>query len=582
MFFDETELTLFHERIEEQLGSEVAFNYIGELKIDGLSISLEYENYELKTASTRGDGWVGEDVTLNVYAIAAIPQRISVPHLVVRGEIYFSKADFAALNAEQAAKKESLYANARNAASGTLRNLNVALVAKRTLSAFFYDCQGVELQTQADLLAFLAATGFPVNPHYQVLESVADLTTYAQQQETKRDQFPYEIDGAVFKLNQVGLRHQMGATSKFPKWATAYKFAAVYATTQVQKIVATVGRTGRINYIAELVPVNLLGTTVSKATLHNYDFIAMKDLRVGDMVQVYKAGEIIPEIAQVLLDQRPAGTQTFAKATTCPSCMSQLVQLEDEVDQYCRNLACEAQQIKAISHYVSRGAMDIRGLSEQIITKLWQANMLRSFLDLYTLAAKRDDLIALPNMGVKSVDNLLHAIAHSRQQTVIKLLYGLGIKHVGLRTATLLMRHFLTLDALAQASVTTINTLKNIGPEIAESVTAYFAEHQLLLDQLHSLDLPLTLAQPTKVSQSLVQGQKFVLTGTLSQPRQYYVKLLEHQGAEVQTRVSARTNYVVVGLNPGQKALAAQQRDIPLVDEAALCQLLEVPYEKKD
>ena len=342
----------------------------------------------------------------------------------------------------------------------------------------------------------------------------------------------------------------------------------------------TVGRTGRINYIASLEPVNLLGTTVSKATLHNYDFIAKKDLRVGDIVQVYKAGEIIPEIANVLYKQRKEDLRKFVKGKTCPSCESILIQPENEVDQYCVNATCQAQQIKAISHFASRNAVDIRGLSEQIITKLWHAGFVKSFLDLYNLEQQRDALIALPNMGVRSVNNLLEAINASVHQSVAKLLYALGIKHVGLRTATLLIEYFQSLFQLADASVETLSHLKNIGSEIAASVADFFhqAQQNDLLGQLTKIGFNLTVQ--TQVGQ--LAQQKFVFTGSLQKPRSYYNKLLEAQGAVVQSQVTKTTNYVVIGAKPGSKALVAKQKKIALLTEEDLCHLLKVSYEKKD
>lgn len=342
----------------------------------------------------------------------------------------------------------------------------------------------------------------------------------------------------------------------------------------------TVGRTGRINYIASLEPVNLLGTTVSKATLHNYDFIAKKDLRVGDIVQVYKAGEIIPEIAHVLSKQRKEDLRKFVKGKTCPSCGSVLVQPENEVDQYCVNAACQTQQIKAISHFASRNAIDIRGLSEQIITKLWHAGFVKSFLDLYNLEQQRDALMALSNMGMKSVDNLLDAINNSVHQSPAKLLYALGIKHVGLRTATLLIEHFQSLPQLADASVETLSHLKNIGSEIATSVADFFhqAQQNDLLGQLTKIGFNLTVK--TQVGQ--LAQQKFVFTGSLQKPRSYYNKLLETQGAVVQNQVTKTTNYVVIGAKPGSKARVAQQKKIAVLTEEDLCHLLKVNYEKKD
>ena len=573
--FSFEELSEWDARMQANVGHAVDYNV--ELKIDGLALSLIYENGRLVQGSTRGDGNIGEDVTKNVLTIASVPKTLKRPlSLEVRGECYMPKAAFAKLNARKEADGDTPFANPRNAAAGSLRQLNPKITAGRELDTFIYtliDADRFNVKTQHEAIAFMQDLGFTTNPSSEVASDMQAIDAYITKYTSDRDALPYGIDGIVLKVNDLALQAQLGNTVKVPRWEIAYKFPPEEAKTVIHDIVWTVGRTGVVTPTAVMDPVQLAGTTVARATLHNADMIRDKDIRIGDTVMLHKAGDIIPEVSRVLVKERPANTPPAPIPEKCPSCGQKLVHLDDEVALRCINPMCPAQVQEQLTHFASRNAMNIDGLGPKIIAQLQAKKLVTDVADLYRLTAT--DLEKLDKFKEKSINNLLNAINNSRQNSVERLIFGLGIRHVGGKAARILAEHFGSLDELMAADQDQVAAIPNIGPTIAEAVVTYFKTDTVkkLVEQLRSAGVNLRYTGPTRpaVSDSFVSGKTVVITGKFAEfSRLELTKRLEQLGAKVTGSVSKKTDLVIAGDAAGSKLTKAQDLNVPIMDETAL------------
>ncbi|WP_267200882.1 NAD-dependent DNA ligase LigA [Limosilactobacillus kribbianus] len=580
--FSVDELMDFNQRQQENRDVEVEPEYNLELKIDGLSLSLVYENGKLVQGSTRGNGTIGEDVTANVKTIKSVPHKLPEPlSLEFRGECYMPKASFVKLNQEREAAGLPVFANPRNAAAGSLRQLDPKVTAKRDLATFMYyvpEYQKLGVTTQAAALDRMRELGFTVNPNNRVVHNQEEITAYIDEYTTKRDQLSYGIDGIVEKVNDLDTETALGNTVKVPRWEIAYKFPPEEQATVVRDIVWTVGRTGNVTPTAVMDPVQLAGTTVSRASLHNPDYLREKDIRLGDTVYLHKAGDIIPEISRVDLKKRPADSEEYVVPTTCPVCGSELVHLDDEVALRCINPMCPAQIKEGLAHFASRNAMNIDGLGPKIVQQLWDKKMVRDVADLYHL--DHDQLLTLDKFGDKSATNLLTSIDNSRNNSVERLLFGLGIRHVGAKAARLIMAHFGDLDHLMEASAEEVANVDGIGPTIGESVHTYFANPQVvdLINQLRDAGVNFTYQGPTTTvaEDSPWNGRRVVLTGKLEElTRSTAKQWLEDHGAKVTGSVSKKTDIVIAGTAAGSKLTKAQDLGITVWDEARFRQAMQ-------
>lgn len=579
--FSFAELQEFNERIKNAVGHPVDYNV--ELKIDGLALSLVYQQGQLVQGSTRGDGSIGEDVTNNVRTIKNIPQTLPEPlDLEVRGECFMPKAAFAKLNNQREQNGETVFANPRNAAAGSLRQLNAQITAQRQLSTFIYTVvnpQNIAVATQSQALEKMTQLGYHVNPERFVSHDLQGVEAYIAKYQQLRDQLPYGIDGIVLKVNDLTLQQQLGNTVKVPRWEIAYKFPPEEAQTTIHQIEWTVGRTGVVTPTAVMDTVQLAGTNVNRATLHNMDMIQQKDIRIGDTVLLHKAGDIIPEVSQVLLAKRKAHTQPYTAPTLCPSCGAKLVHLEDEVALRCINPMCPAQVKEGLTHFASRKAMNINGLGPKIVEQLWQHHLVSDVADLYRLTSH--DLEQIDGFQEKSINNLLESIDKSRQNSLEDLLFGLGIRHVGAKAAKLLAQKFGTMEQVMQASTEQILTIDGMGATIANSLQVYFANPkvQQLIKELAQLHVNLEYKNPQQqvnLSDNPFNQQTIVITGTLSHyKRQDLSDLLESLGAHVTNSVSQKTDLLIAGAKAGSKLTKAQQLGVKVMSEDQLQQQLQ-------
>jgi len=582
--YSEAELRAFDERVRKGVGGEAAaVRYVTELKIDGLSIALQYQDGRLIRGATRGDGIRGEEVTSNVRTIRAIPLALrgGVRGLIeVRGEVYLPRVAFERINREREEEGEPLFANPRNAAAGAMRNLDPALVTKRGLSAFFYHALPpgiVDLATHADTLTKLAAWGLPVESHWRRCEDVDAVLAFCDEWKEKRHSLAFDTDGVVIKVDELGLRERLGFTSKFPRWALAFKFPAEQGTTRLRAIKVNVGRTGAVTPYAELDPVRLAGTTVQLATLHNEQEIARKDLREGDFVLVEKAGDVIPQVVMPVLSRREPELVPWQMPTACPVCGSPLHKLEDEVVWRCENISCPAKLRRGLEHFASRRAMNIEGLGESLIDQLVTSGLVQDYADLYRLTGPQFE--GLERMGKKSAANLLAQIDRSRSNEFSRLILGLGIRHVGERAAQVLARAFGSMTALMTASEQALQQVPEVGPVVAAAAHSYLAEprNRQVIDRLR--DAGVNMVGPVgEVSASVtgpLAGQTFVLTGTLpSMSREEAASHIERLGGKVSGSVSKKTGYVVVGADPGSKLAKAEALGVKTLDEPAFRRLI--------
>ncbi len=576
--FGEEELRDFDRRARALVDGE-PIEYVCELKIDGLSISLRYENGVFVQGATRGDGETGEDVTENLRTIGSIPLRLEpvdgrLPEvMVVRGECYMEKRTLEELNQRLAAEGKPLLQNPRNAAAGGLRQKDPRKTRERRLDSFIYnlvEASGFGVRTHWENLELLERFQFKVNPHRKLCRSIDEVLQWVEDWREKRHDLPYEIDGLVIKVNDLGQRKRMGFTSKFPRWAIAYKFPAEEKETVVEDITLEVGRTGAVTPAAELRPVRIAGTTVKRATLHNEDYIRSKDVRIGDTVVVRKAGEIIPEVVRVVPEKRPEGTVPWEFPKTCPACGHEIVRPEGEAAYRCPNPLCPAQQYRAILHFVSRDAMDIEGLGEALVQLLLDKGLIRDAADLYTLKEKREELLGIERMGEKSVDNLLHAIDASRQTPLHRLVYALGIRHVGERAARLLADHFGSMEELEQASREEVEAISGLGPKIADSVVEYFRTPKAMeiLQKLRAAGVNMVGEKKEAASEGPLTGMTVVVTGKLTRwGRKEIQELIERLGGKAAGSVSRKTSFVLAGQDAGSKLDKARSLGVPVLTE---------------
>ncbi len=579
--FSVEELHAFNERQQSNLLDTASIEYDLELKIDGLSLSLVYENGRLVQASTRGNGVIGEDITANAMTIKDIPHQLPEPlSLEFRGECYMPKESFVKLNAEREANGQPVFANPRNAAAGSLRQLDPQVTARRNLATFMYyvpEYEKLGVTTQEEALQRMRDLGFNVNPHNQTICSEKELAKYIDEYTAQRDQLAYGIDGIVEKVNNLQLQTKLGNTVKVPRWEIAYKFPPEEQATVVREIVWTVGRTGNVTPTAVMDPVQLAGTTVSRASLHNPDYLREKDIRLGDTVLLHKAGDIIPEISRVIMEKRPADSEEYQIPTQCPVCESKLVHLDGEVALRCVNPMCSAQIKEGLAHFASRNAMNIDGLGPKIIEQLWDKKLVRDFADLYRL--NEEQLLTLDKFGEKSATNLLTSIDNSRHNSVERLLFGLGIRHVGAKVARLIAEKFGSLDAVMKASAEDIAAVDTIGPTIGDSVATYFANTQVhqLIQELKDVQVNMEYTAASHVNPSSEwSGQRVVLTGKLAMfTRGEAKEWLEEHGAQVTGSVSKKTNLLIAGEKAGSKLQKAQELGIPIWDEQRFSQAMK-------
>jgi len=588
--YNEQELREFGERVTRGLDAAGPITYVAELKIDGLSIALTYENGRLTRGATRGDGSRGEDVTSNVRTIRSIPLTLKdapPSRLEIRGEVYLPRTSFERMNREREEGGEPLFANPRNAAAGTMRNLDPRQVAARALRAWTYDIAGADA-APTDVLATLEKWGLPVEPHHALCDGMDAVVAFCDEWRDRRQSLPFEIDGVVVKVADRAARQRLGATSKFPRWAIAFKFPAQQAETTLRRIHLQVGRTGAVTPVAELDPVFLAGSTIAMATLHNADEVRRKDIRPGDRVVIEKGGDVIPKIVRVLDPDREGRPDPWEMPPTCPECQSMLVRPDEEVVWRCENASCPARLRRSLEHFASRHAMDIEGLGSAIVDQLLEQGLVHTVADLYGLTAERlEQLVVAPRdpasdrarprkLG-KVGTNLAAQIDASRKADLWRVIHALGIRHVGERAAQVLAQAFTNMDRLRAASVDALQATPEIGPVVAASVHSWFAEphNAALVDRLRDAGLTMVSTLPPAAAAGPLTGKTFVLTGTLeSMSREEATAAIERLGGRVSSSVSKKTSAVIVGADPGSKADKARTLGVETIDEAAFRRLI--------
>ncbi len=575
--FNESEIIQFDERIRKEVSNP---KYVCELKIDGLSVSLLYQEGKLVRAATRGDGVVGEDITHNVKTVKDVPLTIKKTiDIEVRGEIYMSKASFEELNRIRKEDKVTLFANPRNAAAGSVRQLDSKVAASRKLSCFIYHLPNPEdygIKTQEEALNFMSDLGFVTNPNNTLVNDVSELISFVENWTKKRDELPYEIDGVVIKLNSLEGWEKLGNTVKYPRWATAYKFPAKEVITKLTDIKFTVGRTGQITPNAVLEPVLLAGSTVTRATLHNENYVRDLGLKIGDYVTIIKAGDVIPAVIGVKEERRTGKEKDFEMITNCPVCGSKLVTSESGIDHYCSNKSCPARDIEGLIHFASRDAMDIEGLGERIIEDFYNLGFIKTIPDIFNLKRHREDLIELEGFGDKSVNNLLDSIEKVKGNSLEKVLFALGIRHVGKKTAKLLAKYYKTIDNLINAGEEELTNINDVGEIIAKSVKEYFSNPDNLRLIKSLKDLGVNLNYLSGSTDDKLAGRTYVLTGTLENyTRDELTKILEDLGAKVTSSVTKKTTGVIVGDKPGSKYDKAIKLGIEVIKEENVEKLIK-------
>jgi len=580
--FSEAEAREFEDRLKRFLRTSEEFDYVVEPKMDGVAVELVYEKGHLSVGSTRGDGYRGENVTQNLKTIHTIPlmllsRELPAPDLLeVRGEVYMNLDDFNKLNQERLARGEPPFANPRNAAAGSLRQLDPAITAGRPLTIFCYgigQVAGRSFETHWELLDALKAWGLRVNPLIERRRGIGQAIQYHHDLENQRHGLSYEIDGVVIKVDNLALQERLGTKARSPRWALAYKFAATQATTRVKDIVVNVGRTGAVTPMAVMEPVEVGGVTVSRATLHNEDEVARKDVRVGDTVLIQRAGDVIPEVVKVILEERSPEAQPFKMPSRCPVCDTPLVRPEGEAVTRCPNPDCRGALRRGILHFASKGAMDIDGLGEKIIDQLMDQGLVKNLADLYRLT--EDDLIPLERFAEKSAGNLVAAIEESKTVSLDRFIYALGIRYVGEATAQLLAKHFHSFEKLAAASEEDLLQVEGVGPQVARGIREFF-DNETNQELLHKLLKEITIKPPEKPSDSPLAGKTFVFTGGLAHLSREEAKAqVTARGGKVSSSVSAKTDYVVVGADPGSKYAKARELEVTILDEGAFEELLQ-------
>ena len=569
--FSESEVIAFDERVKKEVNNP---KYMCELKIDGLSVSLLYEKGKLVRAATRGDGVIGEDITHNAKTIKSIPLKLKEEvDIEVRGEIFMNKKTLEEINKERKKNNEPLLQNCRNAAAGSIRQLDSKIAAKRKLDTFIYHLPNPEdfnIKTHSEAVEYMKNLGFKVNPNNRLVNNIEEVLMFIEEKSKERASLAYDIDGIVIKVNNISDQKRLGFTAKYPKWATAYKFPAEEVLTKLTDIIFTVGRTGQITPNAVLEPVIVAGSTVSRATLHNEDYVKEKDLKIGDIVSIRKAGDVIPEVVEVKKERRTGKEKDFVMITNCPICDTKLVKKEGQVDYFCPNLKCPARHIEGLIHFVSRDAMNIDGLGERIMEDFYNFNYIKKPSDIYNLKQHEKELKRLEGYGDKSVNNLLDAIEKSKDNSLEKLIFGLGIPNVGAKTAKILAKNYKTLDNLMKATEEDLTSIKDIGAIIAKCVTKFFNQEDQLeeINKLKEIGLNTKyLGQDIKENENF-SNKTFVLTGTLEiYTRDEAKQIIEENGGTTSSSVSSKTSAVIVGKNPGSKYEKAKKLGIDIWTE---------------
>ena len=579
--FSKDELFAFDQRVQKAIGRPV--DYCCELKIDGLSVSLRYENGEFVRGATRGDGTVGENLRENLKTVRSVPLKLKdAISIEVRGECFMPKKSFVQLNQAREAEGKDIFANPRNAAAGSLRQLDSKITAKRNLDTFLYtvaDFGPMKATTQYDALEELEQIGFHTNHEKRLCHSIDEVWSFIEEYHEKRMDLTYEIDGIVIKVNEFSLQDQLGFTVKAPRWATAYKFPPEEVETKIEEIEWTVGRTGVVTPTAIMTPVRVAGTTVSRASLHNGDYIKLKDIRLHDIVRIYKAGDIIPEVAQVVLDQRPADSEPYVLPTHCPICHSELVHLDEEVALRCINPKCPAQIKEGLNHFVSRNAMNIDGLGPRVLAQMYDKQLVTDVADLYKLT--EEELLTLDKIKEKSANNILTAIHDSKDNSVERLIFGLGIRHVGSKAAKILAEHFGDLETLSKSDFESIIVLDTIGDTIADSVVTYFSNEEVhdLMSELKQAGVNFEYkgirSSQIETIESPFKEKTVVLTGKLTRfTREEAKETIENLGGKVTGSVSKKTDIVVAGEDAGSKLTKAQELGIDVWSEEKMAEAL--------
>lgn len=580
--FDFEELKAFDKRIRESLNDE-NIEYICELKIDGLAMSLMYENGKLVYGATRGNGVIGEEVTHNIRTIKSIPLTIKdTSNIEMRGEVYMPKSSLERLNKQRLENGEPLFANCRNAASGSVRQMDSSIASSRGLDMFVYtfvDCFSFGINSQSGALDYADNLGFKTNKERRVCLGIEEVIEYIKEYTLKRDSLPYDIDGVVIKVNDIRLHSRVGYTSKVPKWAIAYKFPAMEVKTKLLDIIYTVGRTGKITPNAVLEPVLVAGSRVGRATLHNEDFIKERDIKINDNVIIRKAGDIIPEVVRVVKEDRDDSQIDYKMIEFCPMCGSKLVRRDNEAHHYCINEHCKARNIEGIIHYVSKGALDIEGLGEKVIEELYNEGFIKDISDIYHLSEYYNELINLEGYGEKSINNMLAAIESSKSLSLERLLFALGIKEVGAKTSKILAKRYRDLTSLMSASEEELKDIKDIGEVSAKSISEFFKQDKniVLIDKLKSFGVNMNyLDNKDNFKETIFNHKNVLVTGTLEKYKRDEIKeLLDSLGANVVSSVSKKLDYLIVGSEPGSKVEKATTLGIRIIYEDELNSILE-------
>lgn len=577
--FSDSEVIAFSERIEKE---GIHPKYVCELKIDGLSVSLLYKEGVLIRAATRGDGIVGEDITHNAKTIKSIPLKLKEKiNIEVRGEIFMSKKMLEKVNEERIKNGEKPLQNARNAAAGSMRQLDSKVAAKRGLDTYIYHLPNPEdygIKTHIEALEFMEKLGFKVNPNNRLVNNIHEVLEFILEKTDTRKKLPYDIDGIVIKVNNLTDQTNLGYTAKYPKWATAYKFPAEEVLTKLQDIIFTVGRTGQITPNAVLDPVMVMGSTISRATLHNEDYVREKDLKIGDIVSIRKAGDVIPEVVEVKKERRTGEEKEFVMIKNCPICETVLIKKKDQVDYYCQNEHCPSRKVEGLIHFASRDAMNIEGLGEKVMEDFFNFNFITTIPEIYLLQSHREDLTRLEGYGDKSITKLLEAIEKSKGNSLEKLLFGLGISHVGSKTAKILASYYHDIDNLMKATYEELNAIPDIGEIIAKSVKEYFgnSKNQEVINRLKEYGINMSYLGKKITHNEFFTGKTFVLTGSLTlYTREEGKEIIESLGGKTAESVSKKTAAVIVGENPGKKYEKAKELNIPILTEQEFKEKIE-------
>lgn len=574
--FNEDEIRDFDAKIKKE-----GFNpeYVCEYKIDGLSVSLLYKEGKLVKGVTRGDGITGEDITHNVKTIKVIPLKLKKPiDIEVRGEIFMNKKTLEKINIEREKEGLPLLQNVRNAAAGSIRQLDSKVTAKRELDNFIYylpEPEKYNIKTHMDALNFMESLGFKVNPANKIVKDIDGIIKFIEGITEKRDKLPYEIDGVVIKVNDIFMQEELGYTAKYPKWATAYKFPALEVLTKLKDIIFTVGRTGRITPNAVLEPVIVMGSTIRRATLHNEDYVISKNLMIGDIVSIRKAGDVIPEVVEAKVMRRTGKEIPFKMINECPMCHEPIKKIEGQVDYYCVNPNCPKRNIESIIHFVSRDALNIEGLGDEIVEELYNLGFIKNIIDLFNLEDKKEQIMQFDGYGEKSLNKIIENIKKAKNISLERLLYGLGIKEIGTKTAKLLASTYKNMDALMNATIEDLESIKDIGSITADSIVKYFKVNKKLIEDLKNIGMNMDYLGKVKGTNENITNKRFVITGTISDMGRKEIKdILESFGGKVSEAVSKNTDIVIVGDNPGSKYQDAMDLNITIWNEEKLHSIL--------